>query len=250
MEQGSGPGRPTLHTGAMPQRLVFVLHRRPEQTREQFQAYWSTTHAPLVAGVAEVLGITRYQQVHTVRDDPTGPPGFDGVAELWFDPSRTTSSRDDQRAAGAMLLDDERRFIDLAASPIWMADEHTMIAGPQEGLRMTSAVRRKPGTSRAEFRRHWAEVHAPLALARPDVFGLTHYVQMHTPDDAEQFAPAIVRGAPAPYDGLAEVYVAATDPDPDEAAILRAEIAADTESFVDRTASTTCVGRVDVIVDR
>ena len=235
----------------MPQRLVFVLHRRAELTREQFQRYWSETHAPLVRSVADVLGITGYQQVHSVREDPTRVAGaFDGVAELWFDPSRTSASRDEQAAAGAMLLEDERRFIDLAASPIWLADEHVMLDGPREGLRMTMALRRRSGLSRAEFRRHWAEVHAPLALAHPDVFGLTRYVQMHTPDDADGFRPAHVRGAPAPFDGLAEVYTRRVDPDPDLATAARTQMAADTDSLVDRDASPACFGRVDVIIDR
>jgi uncharacterized protein (TIGR02118 family) len=233
------------------QRLVFVLHRRPDMTREAFQEYWSTTHAPLVVSVADVLGITGYQQVHTIREDPTRPArAFDGVAELWFDPSRSTASREEQQAAGALLLEDERRFIDLASSPIWMADEHVVLDGPRSGLRMTSAVRRKAGTSRDEFRRHWAQVHAPIALARPDVFGIVRYVQAHTPDDAEGFPPAAVRGAPAPFDGLAEVYLTAVESDPDDAATVRAAIAADTDSFIDRAASPNCFGRVDVIIDR
>jgi hypothetical protein len=31
------------------------------------------------------------------------------------------------RAAGAALLEDERRFIDLARSPLWLAEEHALI---------------------------------------------------------------------------------------------------------------------------
>lgn len=239
------------HTDDVTQRLVFVLYRRPEMSREEFQRYWIETHAPLVAGVADVLGITRYQQVHTVKEDPTRTaPAFDGVAELWFDPSLATGTRDEQRAAGALLLEDEARFIDLAASPIWLGEEHTMIDGPKGGLRSTSAVRRKAGTTREEFRHHWAEVHAPLALAHPDVFGITRYVQVHAPDDAESYPPAATRGAPAPFDGLAEVYVAKVTPDPDAAAPIYAAMTADTEAFIDRKRSPGCLGRVDVIIDR
>jgi uncharacterized protein (TIGR02118 family) len=239
------PIRPTSH------RLVFVLHRRPEMSREEFQRYWSVTHAPLVRSVADVLGITGYQQVHTVRDDPTrSAPSFDGVAELWFDAARTTASRDEQRAAAALLLEDEARFIDLAASPIWLAEERVMCDGPKEGLRTTSAVRRKAGTTRDEFRRHWVEVHAPLALAHPEVFGITRYVQLSAPDDAESYPPATTRGAPPPFDGLAEVYTESVQPDPEAAAPIYAALVADTESFVDRDHSPNCLGRVDVIVDR
>ncbi|MEO5900272.1 MAG: EthD domain-containing protein, partial [Ilumatobacteraceae bacterium] len=106
------------------------------------------------------------------------------------------------------------------------------------------------GTTRDEFRRHWAEVHAPLALAHPDVFGITRYVQVHSPDDAESYPPAATRGAPAPFDGLAEVYSEKVTPDPDAAAPIYADMAADTASFIDREHSPGCLGRVDVIIDR
>lgn len=233
------------------QRLVFVLRRRPELTRDEFQSYWLGTHAPLVAGVADTLGITRYQQVHTVSEDTTrAAPPFDGVAELWFDAARSTGTRDEQVAAAAMLLEDERRFIDLSASPIWLATEHVMADGPADGLRSTTAVRRRAGLSREDFQRHWVEVHGPLAVARPDVFGITRYVQLHTPPDADTFPPAVVRGAPEPYDGLAEVHVTEVEGVAPDAAEVRAALVADTESIIDRDASPRCAGRVHVIVDR
>jgi hypothetical protein len=59
-----------------------------------------------------------------------------------------------------------------------------------------------------------------------------------------------VRGAPAPFDGLAEVYTTTVEPDADVAATVRAAVAADTDSFIDRAASPNCFGRVDVIIDR
>ena len=244
-------GRGVEHTCPMTQRLVFVLRRRPELSREAFQQYWLDTHAPLVASVADLLGITRYQQVHTVSEDTTRAAApFDGVAELWFDPARSTGSPDAQRDAAALLLEDERRFIDLSSSPIWFATEHVMADGPADGLRSTTAVRRKAGLTREQFRRHWAEIHGPLATSRPDVFGIVRYVQMHAPDDAATFPPALVRGAPEPYDGLAEVYTTTVDGGAPDAAEVRAALVADTESIVDRDASPRCAGRVHVIVDR
>ena len=49
-------------------KLIFCLHRRPELSREQFQAYWRDKHAPLVASFAPVLGIRRYVQCHTLDE--------------------------------------------------------------------------------------------------------------------------------------------------------------------------------------
>jgi uncharacterized protein (TIGR02118 family) len=52
-------------------------------------------------------------------------------------------------------------------------------------------LRRKDGISRADFRRHWLEVHGPIALRLP---GLKHYIQNH---------PA---GDDPPADGVAELW--------------------------------------------
>ena len=89
----------------MARRLVFLLRRLPSLTREEFQDYWLGTHAPLVAERAGVLGIRRYQQVHTTRQvRPDTTAAYDGIAELWIEPS--AASADDRRRAGDELLAD------------------------------------------------------------------------------------------------------------------------------------------------
>ena len=117
-------------------KLTFALVRRPELTREQFQDYWLNTHAPLVASVRETLRIRRYVQLHSLpaetsaalRDVRAGPEGFDGVAQLWWDSFEDMAAADPQaaREAGAMLLEDEKRFIDLSRSPLWWGHEHVI----------------------------------------------------------------------------------------------------------------------------
>lgn len=116
-------------------RLVFPLQRRPELTREEFQRYWREQHAPLVRTHARTLGIQRYVQVHTdlnAETDPgraarNGAPPHDGVAELWIDTELAEGTIEERRAAAAALLDDERRFIDLEASPFFHGVEHTIV---------------------------------------------------------------------------------------------------------------------------
>ena len=122
-------------------KLVFCVRRRPEMSREEFQRYWREHHAPLVREAAAALGIRRYVQVHTLatpvndglRRGRGGPEEFDGVAELWFeslDALAAAGATPEGRAAGRRLLEDERRFIDLAQSPVWVAEEHAVIGGP------------------------------------------------------------------------------------------------------------------------
>lgn len=121
-------------------KLVFPLRRLPSLTREEFQRYWLDVHGPLVRSHAAVLGIRRYVQVHTlpeavnaaVRASRGAPEAYDGVAELWYDSLEAlvaAVATDEGRAASQLLLEDERTFIDHAASPIWFAEEHPIVEG-------------------------------------------------------------------------------------------------------------------------
>ena len=119
-------------------KLVFCLRRLPQLTREEFQRHWHERHAPLVRAHAAALGIRRYVQTHTLehpvnaalRASRGGPDAFDGVAELWWDSAEAlgaASASPEGRAAAAELLDDERRFIDLAHSPLFVAVERPIV---------------------------------------------------------------------------------------------------------------------------
>jgi uncharacterized protein (TIGR02118 family) len=120
-------------------KLVFSLRRRPEMTREQFQAYWRDHHAPLVSRHAEALRIRRYVQTHTRSSElataqsaarGSEPDVYDGQAELWWDSLdeivAAVSTPTGQQAA-IELLEDERRFIDLERSPLWIGEELEVI---------------------------------------------------------------------------------------------------------------------------
>jgi uncharacterized protein (TIGR02118 family) len=119
-------------------KLTFCLVRLPQLSREAFQKYWYETHAPLVASVAGTLQIRRYVQMHSlppeasagIRASRDAPPEFDGVAELWFDSLEAMAEngrRPEAQAAGAMLLEDEKRFIDLPKSPLWWGQERVVV---------------------------------------------------------------------------------------------------------------------------
>jgi uncharacterized protein (TIGR02118 family) len=115
-------------------KLVFCLHRLPHLSRDEFRRYWREQHAPLVERHAETLRIQRYVQLHTLDDELNdalrasrgGPECYDGIAELWWRDREelvaATQSEEGRRASLA-LLEDERRFIDLARSPLWVATE-------------------------------------------------------------------------------------------------------------------------------
>jgi len=118
-------------------KLTFCLRRLPPLSREEFQRYWREQHAPLVAKHAKTLGILRYVQVHAghdvlnagIRASRNAPEPYDGVAELWFESEAALAANTGEAAAraGAELLEDEKKFIDLANSPLWFNDEHAIV---------------------------------------------------------------------------------------------------------------------------
>jgi uncharacterized protein (TIGR02118 family) len=119
-------------------KLTFCLTRLPHLSREQFQDYWINTHGPLVASAAQTLQIRRYVQTHSYPADASAPlrasrdapAEYDGVAQLWYDSLDAliaNGRRDEVRAAAALLLEDERRFIDLSKSPLWWGEEKPIV---------------------------------------------------------------------------------------------------------------------------
>jgi uncharacterized protein (TIGR02118 family) len=116
--------------------LMFCLHRLPHLTREQFQDYWRDVHGPLVRSHAQALGLAAYVQNHALAGDVNtrlarergSPPSFDGVAQLWWhERTLTAEQKDAARRANAELLADEKKFIDLAASPIFLVQDHEVL---------------------------------------------------------------------------------------------------------------------------
>ena len=108
-------------------------------TREEFQAYWRDQHAPLVSRHAEALRIRRYVQTHARSSEIAAsqsaargsePDVYDGQAELWWDSLddviAAVSTSAGQQAA-VELLEDERRFIDLEQSPLWIGEEFVVV---------------------------------------------------------------------------------------------------------------------------
>ena len=118
--------------------LVFCLRRLPTLTGAQFLDYWLNHHGPLVVARAPLLRMRRYQQLHRldlpalapVSEVRSAPEPYDGVAQVYWD------SLDDLMLSGAdsaarkasrELLEDEKQFIDLRASPIFFTEAHVLV---------------------------------------------------------------------------------------------------------------------------
>jgi len=115
-------------------KLVFCLTRRAGLSHQEFLDYWYHRHAPLVRQHAKTIGLVKYVQSHglahpvdeLLRRTRGGPPAYDGVAELFYESAEALQQAlldRSVRPAGMALLEDEKRFIDLPRSPLFVCEE-------------------------------------------------------------------------------------------------------------------------------
>lgn len=254
-------------------RITYLLRRRADLDREAFQRYWLETHGPLVASHARRINALRYVQVHTL-DSPLNDamaearggmePPYDGVAELWFETRdalvAALGSEEGQRAA-AELLEDEARFIDLPASPLWLAYEYPQInptpeihvARVRSNLVKLHFPLRCPETldpGAAQF--YWRTGHGPIIRRHAQASGMLRYLQVHRAlDDELEAALREPRGTTvAPYLGHAELWfdhsVVRNSPEAREANRIAIE---DESGFIDFRRSAMWIGKEHVLVD-
>ena len=116
-------------------KLVFCCRRKPEMTREEFQARWLEVHGPLVRRVrAQIPAMKRYVQSHALSDEESEPvrasrgaaAAFDGITEVWFDDLESIGGGGGEEAAeGARaLIEDEMKVLDLPHCHVFLTREH------------------------------------------------------------------------------------------------------------------------------
>jgi uncharacterized protein (TIGR02118 family) len=254
-------------------RLVFLLRRQPHLSLDEFQDYWRNVHAPLVASHQRALGLLRYVQVHAIDDelnaranaqrDGVMEPPYDGVAELWWESEEelvASGATPEGRRAGAALLEDEARFIDLPRSPLWLAHEYPQInPWPEVVARERSTVlklyfplRHLPHLSFDEAQRYWRVQHGPKIRRQAPASGLLRYMQVHRYESPVEAALRAARGVEVePYTGHAEAWIdrAVVRANP-EARVAGQVAVADERNFIDFARSAIWFGKEHVIVDR
>jgi uncharacterized protein (TIGR02118 family) len=128
--------------------------------------------------------------------------------------------------------------------------------GPRIGrnavLKLTFCLRRLPTLSLAAFQDYWLHKHGPLVRSLQPALGMVRYVQLHRlPGDLAD-GMRRVRGAPEPYDGVAELWweseetyrAARRNPEAREAG---RELLEDEAKFIDLPRSPLWLSREEVI---
>ena len=255
-------------------RLVYVLRRLPNLSRQEFQTYWRDTHGPLVAKHSTTMRVRRYVQTHTL-DDPINdllqaPRGtlepYDGVAELWWNHEDEVvagvGGPEGQKAAEE-LLEDEKKFIDFSRSSIYWATEVPQINPTPENLvaRVETPIIKlcffghiKPELSRDEGQLYWRMHHGPLVRSLAPAARIKRYLQVHGLETPLNDILREPRGEmEEPFMGHAELWYdrlelagAMTTPEGAHAMELLVE---DESKFVDFKRSTLWVAKEHVFID-
>jgi uncharacterized protein (TIGR02118 family) len=119
-------------------------------------------------------------------------------------------------------------------------------------LKLTFCLRRLSTLGLAEFQDYWLNKHGPLVKSLQPALGMVRYVQLHRlPGDLAE-GMRRVRGAPEPYDGVAELWweseetyrAARRNPEAREAGRLLLE---DEARFIDLPRSPLWLNREEVI---
>lgn len=116
-------------------KLVYCVRRRPDVEPDAFRKHWREVHAPKVERAAGALCARRYVQSHALdtvlndalRDSRGASLPYDGITEVWWDSEEAmldAMRTEEGAAAGRALLEDERNFIDLGASSLFLTQEH------------------------------------------------------------------------------------------------------------------------------
>jgi hypothetical protein len=115
-------------------KLHFPLRHVAGMTFDDAQRYWRVQHGPLIRSMAPAMGMLRYQQVHRFETPfeealrasrGTTVEPYTGHAEAWFE--RGGSAPPEAKEAGGRAVEDERTFIDLPRSAIWIGKEHVFV---------------------------------------------------------------------------------------------------------------------------
>ncbi len=103
-------------------KVIFVIQRRPDLTREQCLAEWSGERH--VSVLKELPGLTKWRQNHVTADSEE--PICDGIGELWFDDDQAMTAALNSPQMGA-AVEDAKNFLDMDQTGMIIVDEKTII---------------------------------------------------------------------------------------------------------------------------
>lgn len=125
---GKGPGPEAV-------KATYLLTRRDGLTQAECHETWLNDHGPLVASFAGPLRMAKYVQSHAIAPEVNAgiqagrnyEPPLDGITEVWVNSLEDMAGGGEAaQAAGAALVEDERRFVQMDRSRLFLTREHVI----------------------------------------------------------------------------------------------------------------------------
>jgi uncharacterized protein (TIGR02118 family) len=163
--------------------LHFFMPKRADFTDEEFSRYYRREHIK-AAGDQRIPALRRYLQSHRVAAPQSQAP-YNAVAEVWYE-SEAAISEFCASQHYKLFKADELNFVDVARAENLATVDHLILDGERaKGMvKGMFLIKRKPGLTVADFRRHWLEVHGPLAVKE---LNPRRYEQCHIVDSVYNF---------------------------------------------------------------
>jgi len=193
-------------------KMMYLIKRKPETSREELVAHWFANHMPAVIqsqkdGAQRGRPHARRYFATLYDANSAGVHPWDGVAQLWWPrplPKPETGfgaePRDTfQQKAEPYMPWATREYVVIDGSEHLDTEPLTLNAPypmTRSGFhKVTYLVAAKPDTDYDEFFSHWLDIHVPNVKATMEAVGGFRYVVSHSIDPANE-----------PYAGMAELY--------------------------------------------
>jgi len=167
-------------------KIIALIPRRADLTRADFRNYYETRHTPLALQYFRTFG--KYLRNHLAPDAPADLP-FDVMSEFWFKDAAGPLAAQAFLAspAGAIIREDEERFMKRSGILSIVVDEH-LLAGPPRVVesdvvpKQAFFIRRRDDADPAQF---ISDVRQYVAPAAPSA----HRVTLDLPKTGDGSAP-------------------------------------------------------------
>lgn len=258
-------------------KLNYYVRRKPGMSVAEFADYWREQHGQLWVRFADVLGLRRYTIIPDLPDDPVaqayktgysviGEP-YDGYSvACWAEIAvleQALASADGQ-AAWAVILNDEKQFIDLPRSMLAFGADHAVInprgklvaSEDSDLIRGAYFPESLPDIALPELHRHWIAVHGGLTHDFSTWSPNIRYFQVHRVDHpiADQMRTDRGMTDNPRYFGHAEVWSSVAEQERAAQNPRRQELfplfIADIEAFCDTTHGYFVLGKEYPLVDK
>lgn len=169
-------------------KMMILAPRRAGMSPDEFRAYVTDVHGPLVRSVTEVASEIRHYHynfpVAGAVDSAFGHAlaDLDIITQGYFDSREAQLANMKHPRFKEVLRPDEKNFADTDRALMHYTDEHEVLATASAGpvtspYRLFHLRRRAEGLSRAEFQRRWGEDVPAAMVPTLEQAGVARYVQ-------------------------------------------------------------------------